>query len=60
MCHPHVDLSHTITTLWLRSRITLTVTYVLGHQDALTWLEDLSPLACLNIWADTLAKKELH
>ncbi len=40
--------------------ISLTFVYVPGHQDALSRVEDLTPLARLNVWADTMAKQELH
>jgi len=56
----HADLIRAITALRLRSPITLTFVYVPGHQDALTHLEELSSLARLNVWADAMAKKELH
>jgi len=41
-------------------RSNLSFVYIPGHQDALSWLEDLPPLARMNVWADSLAKKELH
>jgi len=56
----HADLIWAIMALRLWSPITLTFVYVPGHQDALTHVEELSPLAHLNVWADAMAKKELH
>jgi len=47
-------------TLRSRSQIHLSFVYVPGHQDTLSWLEDLPLLAQMNVWADSLAKKELH
>jgi len=56
----HADLIRAITAIRLRMHISLTFVYVPGHQDALSRVEDLSPLARLNVWADTMAKQELH
>jgi len=56
----HADLIQAITALRLRSKVQLTFVYVPSHQDALECFEQLSPLACLNVWADHLAKQELH
>jgi len=44
----------------LRSPLCLHFIYVLGHQDVFTWFDDLPPHQCLNVWADSLAKWELH
>jgi len=49
-----------ITHLHQQSCINLSFVYVPGHQDALARLEDLPPLAQMNVWADSLAKKELY
>ena len=57
---PHADLLRAITTLRLRSRISLTFRYVPGHQDLFQRFEDLPPLQRLNVWADSLARQELH
>jgi len=56
----HADIIRAITSLRMRSRIHLSFVYVPGHQDALSRLEDLPPMAQMNVWADSLAKKELH
>jgi len=56
----HADIIRTITAIRLRIHISLTFVYIPGHQDALSRIEDLSPLAHLNIWADTMAKHKLH
>ncbi len=56
----HADIIRAITNLHQQSRIHLSFVYVPGHQDALAQLEDLPPLAQMNVWADSLAKKELH
>ncbi len=56
----HADLIHAIMAIRLRMHILLTFIYVPGHQDALSRVEDLTPLAHLNVWADTMAKQELH
>jgi len=34
--------------------------YVSGYQTFWELIENLSPLAHLNVWADQLAKNELH
>jgi len=56
----HADIIRAITSLCMRSHIHLSFVYVPGHQDALSHLEDLPPMAQMNVWADSLAKKELH
>jgi len=58
--HPHTDVIWAITTLHLKSPLQLQFIYIPGHQDALTHFEDLSLLAWLNVWMDSLAKRELH
>jgi len=58
--HPHADLLRAITALRLRSNLSLRFIYVPGHQDALIRFEDLPPHQRLNVWADFLAKRELH
>jgi len=56
----HTNLIQAIMALRLWAWITLTFVYVPSHQDALTQVEHLIPLAQLNVWADAMAKKELH
>jgi len=56
----HADIIQAIKTLCKQSRIHLSFVYVPGHQDALSCLEDLPPLAWMNVWEDSLTKKELH
>jgi len=56
----HADLVHAINNLQIRSLIDIKFVYVPGHQDVFLQFEDLYPLACLNVWADHLAKQELY
>jgi len=56
----HADVLCVITALRLCSTLWLRFINVPGHQDALVWFEDLLPHQHLNIWADSLAKRELH
>ncbi len=44
----------------MHSPLCLRFIYVLGHQDAFTRFGDLPPHQRLNVWADSLAKRELH
>ncbi len=56
----HADLLWAITTLQLCFPLCLRFIYVPGHQDAFTWFGDLPPHQRLNVWAESLAKWELH
>jgi len=57
---PQADLVQAIMALRLQSKLSLKFVYIPGHQDTFTQIKDLPSLAHLNIWADSLAKQELH
>jgi len=57
----HADLICAIHNLKRRCPISLSFKYVAGHQDELARLDELPPLARLNVTADNLARpKEVH
>jgi len=56
----HANLVWAITALRLWSKLSLTFMYIPSHQDAFNQFNDLPPLACLNVWAEHLAKQEPH
>jgi len=59
--HKHIPFASAyVDFLWLLEADHRSIVYVPGHQDTLSWLEDLPLLAQMNVWADSLAKKELH
>jgi len=56
----HADLLQAIHHAHCHCQVSLSFQYVAGHQDDLLHFADLSPLAQLNMQADSMAKQALH